>query len=65
MPDISKPLENKAVTARADESEASCEAFLCGHRPDLAEVVDAWDKLPEAIRTGIMAMVRVSGGEEG
>jgi len=63
MPDIPNPLNNKAVTAKPDESEASCEAFLCGYRPDLAEVVEAWDKLPDAIRTGIMAMVLASGGE--
>ena len=63
--DISKPLYNKVVTAKPDESETSCEAFLCGHRPDLAEAAEAWDRLPEAVRAGIMAMVRASGVEEG
>ncbi|MDX9911000.1 MAG: hypothetical protein RBS39_04125 [Phycisphaerales bacterium] len=28
--------------------------------PDLARVVEAWAKLPEAIRSGIAAMVRAS-----
>jgi hypothetical protein len=28
--------------------------------PDLAAVVDAWDRLPEAVRGGIVAMVRAA-----
>jgi hypothetical protein len=28
--------------------------------PDLAAVVDAWPMIPEAIRAGIVAMVRAS-----
>ena len=28
--------------------------------PDLADVVDAWPTLPEAIRAGIVAMVRAA-----
>ena len=34
--------------------------FLRGTRPDLADVVEAWGDLPEAIRTGIVAMVQVA-----
>lgn len=34
--------------------------------PDLAAVVEAWPKLPEAIRAGILAMVQAAGdGTEG
>jgi hypothetical protein len=29
---------------------------------DLATVVEAWDRLPEAIRAGIMAIVTASSG---
>ncbi len=29
---------------------------------DLTEVIDAWPTLPEAIRLGIVAMVKASGG---
>jgi hypothetical protein len=29
--------------------------------PDLKELVDAWPRLPEAVRAGILAMVRASG----
>jgi hypothetical protein len=28
--------------------------------PDLAAVIDAWDRLPEAIRAGIVAMVKAA-----
>ena len=27
---------------------------------DLAQVVEAWDRLPEAVKAGILAMVNVS-----
>jgi len=30
--------------------------------PDLAAVIDAWPMLPEAIRAGILAMIRASVG---
>jgi hypothetical protein len=30
--------------------------------PDLTSVVEAWPTLPEAIKAGILAMVRASGG---
>ena len=30
--------------------------------PDLAAVVEAWPKLPEAIKAGILAMIRAAGG---
>jgi hypothetical protein len=32
--------------------------------PDLAAVVAAWPKLPEAIRAGILAMVKAASGSE-
>jgi hypothetical protein len=28
--------------------------------PDLAAVVNAWDRLPEAVRAGILAMVKAA-----
>jgi hypothetical protein len=30
------------------------------HDPDLAEVVAAWSTLPEAVKAGILAMVRAA-----
>jgi hypothetical protein len=38
----------------------------CQNDPDLATVVNAWDRLPEAVRAGIVAMVKAaSKGEAG
>jgi len=31
--------------------------------PDLAAIIDAWDRLPEALRTGIVAMTMVTSVE--
>ena len=36
-------------------------AVAVGHASDLASVVVAWDRLPEAVRAGILAMVRAVG----
>jgi hypothetical protein len=32
--------------------------------PDLIRVVAAWDQLPQAIRTGILALVQAAVGED-
>jgi hypothetical protein len=32
--------------------------------PDLATVVDAWNRLPEAVRAGIVAMVKAAAPGE-
>jgi hypothetical protein len=39
---------------------ADCLAFLKRESSELAAVVEAWDRLPDAIRQGIMAMVRAA-----
>jgi hypothetical protein len=33
--------------------------------PDLTTVVDAWNRLPEAVRAGIVAMVRAATNGSG
>jgi hypothetical protein len=30
--------------------------------PDLAVVVEVWDRLPSAVRAGIVALVKAAGG---
>ena len=37
----------------------------CRTYPDLAAVVEAWAELPEAIRAGILAMVKATSGKDG
>ena len=39
----------------------SCLAKIREINPDLATVVATWDKLPEAVKAGILAMVRAAG----
>jgi hypothetical protein len=36
-------------------------ALLKPTSPDLALLVERWDTLPEAVRAGILAMVKASG----
>jgi hypothetical protein len=36
----------------------------CQTDPDLAAVVAAWPELPEAIKAGILAMVKAAAGSE-
>jgi hypothetical protein len=36
-------------------------AFLGEKSADLALIVDRWDSLPEAVKAGIVAMVRAAG----
>ena len=36
---------------------------ICQTDPDLAVVIDAWDRLPEAVRAGIVAIVQAAGRE--
>ncbi|MCH7685408.1 MAG: hypothetical protein IH899_01785 [Planctomycetes bacterium] len=31
--------------------------------PDLRAVIEAWPELPDAVKAGILAMVRAAGGE--
>ena len=42
---------------------ASCLALLAEKSADLALVAERWDGLPEAIRAGIMAMVKTAARE--
>ena len=44
-------------------SVASSVPFSCENRPDLALVVKTWDHLPDAIKAGILAMVKSAGGK--
>jgi hypothetical protein len=56
LPDVSRSFE--IAYDNADSVLGFCLATLQRHYPDLASVVAAWDNLPEAVRAGILAMVR-------
>jgi len=58
--DFETPAEARCTTGCTGESKTNSEADLSD--PDLADVVTAWPGLPEAIRAGIVAMVRSASG---
>ncbi|MBM3953702.1 MAG: hypothetical protein FJ309_03620 [Planctomycetes bacterium] len=39
-----------------------CSAFCSALSPDLALVVECWERLPDAVRAGMVAMVKATGG---
>ena len=64
MPGNPNHTEDEEVTESGSKCMASCVAFLREIRPDLADVVEVWDRLPEAIKAGILAMVKTASKEE-
>ncbi len=56
--------QNPTKTVRSANSAAESGAVGADSSPispELAEVIDAWEALPKAIKAGILAMVRASG----
>jgi hypothetical protein len=53
-----------AGKSRLPESDAERLAFCLAHltqkAPDLALLVESWDALPDAVRAGIVAMVKAA-----
>jgi hypothetical protein len=43
------------------DNMAFCLAFLAQKSPDLALLVERWEELPEAVRAGMVAMVKAAG----
>ena len=57
------PTSYRSLRQSPIQNEAESEAVWPNSSPidaDLAAVVDAWPKLPEAIKAGILAMVRAA-----
>ena len=52
-----------STSGNAEENLAFCLAFLAQKSPDLALIVERWDSLPEPVRAGIVAMIKVAGGK--
>src|SRR5439155_11661531 len=55
-----QPLTNSATSDDAPENLAFCLAFLAKKSPDLALLVEGWETLPDAVRAGIVAMVKAA-----
>jgi hypothetical protein len=49
-----------AVPGDCGAESGALDAQKAHFPPDLATVVEAWPKLPEAIRAGILAMIRAA-----
>jgi len=49
---------NRGASARQRAKSGAIEPETPSIAPDLAAVVEAWPKLPQAIRAGILAMIR-------
>jgi len=54
---------NSAVRDQSSAESGAVGAQTAFADPDLAAVVEAWPSLPEAIKAGILAMIRAAGGE--
>jgi hypothetical protein len=52
--------EKQALTKSTNPDLVGFLAFLKSETPDLASVVESWNTLPEAVRAGILAMVKAS-----
>ena len=64
--DLTASPENEPETSNQPSLAPSVRHDTCQTRPDLALVIDAWDRLSEAVRAGIVAMVKAaSKGDPG
>jgi hypothetical protein len=57
---ICNPAKDKGLRQEIPPVATPLPCDTCQTDPDLAAIIDAWDRLPEAIRAGIMAMVRAA-----
>ncbi len=51
---------NSETSNNGESDWALCLALLARKAPDLALVIQRWSSLPEAVQTGILAMIRAS-----
>jgi hypothetical protein len=55
---LSIPSDNDKTCESGENKSADYLALLRQKSPDLALVVERWDSLPEAVKAGIIAMVK-------
>ena len=60
MPDLRNQQCGNALRFSSPPVSHYIPTDTCQNDPDLAAVIEAWDRLPEAIRAGIMAIVTAS-----
>jgi hypothetical protein len=59
-PASAQALDNSGFPVGDTERLAFCLSLLTRKSPDLALLVERWDSLPDAVRAGIMAMVKAT-----
>jgi hypothetical protein len=60
---VSDTLSEQTTSGDSQNDLAFCLALLERESTDLAAIVRAWPNLPEAIKAGILAMIRAAGDE--
>ena len=63
-PPPSETPSSASASDNADSVFATCFAKLRQEQPDLATVLETWEKLPDAVKKGILAAVRTTPGSE-
>ncbi len=58
------PCDERRTDKQNDKQDDKQNDKRASGDPDLSAVIDAWPRLPEAIRAGILAMIGVASGEE-
>jgi hypothetical protein len=61
---MAQPKANYSTSEGDTERLASCLALLARKSPELALIAERWDGLAEAVRAGIVAMVKASSKGE-
>jgi hypothetical protein len=61
--EIPKPKDDNDFGNATPPVTALCQRATSNLPSDLTTVIDAWDRLPEAVRAGIVAMVKASDRE--
>lgn len=54
--------ENRGVADESGADSGALGAQVGAIDPELGAIIDAWPTLPDAIKAGILAMVRTAGG---
>ena len=62
---IAEPAQQQALTGDAESHWWTHWRKAVQESPELADVLTAWPTLPEAVRAGIVAMVRASAPGDG
>ena len=60
MSDLRKMQSGNGLRISSQPLSHSVPTDTCQNDPELAVVIEAWDRLPEAVRAGIVAMVKAA-----